>query len=164
LVSACLLGIKCNYANKAWFVKENDDEFQKGSLFPVCAEVLGGLPTPRIPSEIRGGDGHDVLYGKAIVISEKGDDVTGKFVKGAEAVLEIAQTLNVDEALLIERSPSCRCGVIFDGTFSFRYKEGDGVTCALLKRNGINVRKITVDAKDEDGQMELMRLKEKNRD
>jgi uncharacterized protein YbbK (DUF523 family) len=160
LVSACLLGIKCNYANKAWFVKEIHDEFKEGLLFPVCAEILGGLSTPRLPSEIQGGDGHDVLAGKAKVIAENGDDATEHFISGAETVLAIAKTLNIKEALFTERSPSCGCGLIFDGSFTFRYKEGDGVTCALLKQNGINVKRILVDAKDEDEQMRLMRLKE----
>ena len=160
LVSACLVGIKCNYANKSWYAEEIEKEYKTGTLFPVCAEIMGGLSTPRTPSEIQGGNGYDVLDGKAKVISENGKDVTDNFLKGAKIVLEIANTLNAKEALLIERSPSCGCGKIFDGTFSFRYKEGDGVTCALLKRNGIAIKKIMVDAKDEDEQMRKMRMNE----
>ena len=161
LVSACLLGIKCNYAGKAWFKKDIHKEFLEGDLFPVCAEVLGGLPSPRLPAEIQGGDGHDVLSGRAKVIAENGDDLTAQFRSGAEKVLETAKALKCTEALLIERSPSCGCGVIFDGTFSFRYKKGDGVTCALLKENGINITPVMVDAKEEDEQMRLFREKEK---
>ncbi|MDC7126845.1 MAG: DUF523 domain-containing protein [Spirochaetales bacterium] len=160
LVSACLLGIKCNYANKAWFVDEINKEFSKGELFPVCAEVLGGLDTPRHPSEIQIGDGYDVIDGKARVLNEIGEDVTEQFLSGAYKVLEIANTLKIEEALFIERSPSCGCDRIFDGSFSFRYKKGDGVTCALLKRNGFKVKKILVDAEYEEEQMKLFRQKE----
>lgn len=36
----------------------------------ICPEVLGGLPTPRPSAEIIGGNGDDVLDGKAKVITK----------------------------------------------------------------------------------------------
>lgn len=144
LVSACLVGVNCNYEGKNWLDPKMLEEFKKGNLFPVCPEVLGGLSVPRVPAEIQGGDGSDVLSGKAKVINEKGTDVTSQFVAGATAALKFAQTIGAKEALLIERSPSCGCGLIFDGTFSDKCVEGNGVTAALLEKNGIKVISIKV--------------------
>ncbi len=139
LVSACLLGINCNFEAKNWKNQKLLEEFAKGDLFAVCPEVLGGLPIPRVPAEIQGGDGLDVLEGKAKVVNMKGVDVTCQFVKGAYETLRIAQTVGAKEALLIEKSPSCGTGQIFDGSFSDTFRAGDGVTAALLKKNGIKV-------------------------
>ncbi len=139
IVSACLLGVKCNFEGKCWLNSQLLKEFEGGILFPVCAEVMGGLPVPRVPSEIVGGDGYDVLDGKAKVLNMDGVDVTPQFLKGAYEVLNIAKSVHAEEALLIEKSPSCGCGRIFDGTFQEKFKPGDGVTTALLKRSGIKV-------------------------
>jgi uncharacterized protein YbbK (DUF523 family) len=139
IVSACLLGVNCNFEGKNWRCPELLKAFTEGDLFPVCPEVLGGLSCPRDPSEIQGGTGADVLDGKAKVMSINGVDVTEQFLKGAQKTLEIAQSFGAKEAILIEKSPSCGAGRIFDGTFSEKFKTGDGVTAALLKRNGIRV-------------------------
>ena len=147
LVSACLLGINCNFEGKNWLNPKLFEEFAKGGLFPVCPEVLGGLPVPRVPAEIVGGDGLDVLDGKAKVVNMQGVDVTSQFLKGACEVLRIAQSIGATEALLTEKSPSCGCGLIFDGTFSDKFIEGNGVTAALLKKNGIKVTCIKVKEK-----------------
>jgi len=145
LVSACLVGVNCNFEGKNWLNPKLLEEFLKGDLFPVCPEVLGGLLVPRVPAEIQGGDGLDVLSGKAKVVNERGVDVTSQFVAGAAAALRIAQYVGAKEALLIEKSPSCGCGLIFDGTFSDKCVKGDGVTAALLKKNGIKVTAIKVE-------------------
>ena len=145
LVSACLLGVRCNYAGGSWKLPGLVEEFGSGGLFPLCPEVLGGLPVPRTPAEIQGGGGEDVLDGKARVVAEDGSDVTAAFLRGARLALDIASAVGAREAVLTERSPSCGCGVIFDGTHSFRYKRGNGVTAALLLRNGIRVRPAVVD-------------------
>jgi len=139
LVSACLLGINCNFEAKNWQNPQLIEEFKKGNLFPICPEVQGGLPVPRVPSEIQGGTGVDVIEGKAKVVNMQGEDVTEQFLKGAHEALRIAQAVGAKEALLIEKSPSCGCGYIFDGSFKDRFISGDGVTAALLKKNGIKV-------------------------
>jgi uncharacterized protein YbbK (DUF523 family) len=72
LISACLIGVNCNFEAKNWLNPELLREFTKGELFPVCPEVLGGLPVPRIPAEIVCGDGSDVLDGKAKVVNHAG--------------------------------------------------------------------------------------------
>ena len=144
LVSACLIGVNCNFEGKNWLNPKVFEEFTKGGLFPVCPEVLGGLPVPRVPAEIQGGDGADVLGGKAKVVNVQGVDVTCEFMKGASEILRIAQTIGIKEALLTEKSPSCGCGVIFDGSFSNKFTAGDGVAAALLKKNGVKVTSIKV--------------------
>ena len=145
IVSACLLGIKYNYAGSAWPVPRLIEEVNKGELFPVCPEVFGGLPSPRVPAEIQNGTGVDVIEGNAKVTTKNGDDVTAEFIRGAQETLKIAKTIGALKALLTERSPSCGCGLIFDGSFSFKFIEADGVTAALLKKNGVQVESIVVD-------------------
>ena len=98
-------------------------------LIPVCPEQLGGLPTPREPAEQR----------DEKVITKFGKDVTQNFKKGAEQVLKIAKLFGIKKAILKQKSPSCGCGKIYDGSFSGRIIKGDGVTTTLLKRNGIKV-------------------------
>jgi uncharacterized protein YbbK (DUF523 family) len=142
LVSACLLGIGCNYRGGSWPDPALAARLAEGGLFPVCPEVLGGLAVPRRPAEIQGGDGNDVLDGRARVVDDEGRDVTARFLAGAEAAAGIAKSLAVDEALLVELSPSCGCGAIYDGTFSGTRRAGDGVTAALLKRRGIKVTSV----------------------
>jgi uncharacterized protein YbbK (DUF523 family) len=139
IVSACLIGINCNYKGENKLNQRIFEEFRKGELYPVCPEVLGGLPIPRLPSETKYGTGLDVINGTAKVISKSGNDVTVSFIKGAYEVLRIAQTIGAKEAILKSRSPSCGCGKIYDGTFSDKLIDGDGVTTALLKKFGIKV-------------------------
>ncbi len=144
LISTCLLGVNCSFEGKNWLNPRLLEEFKAGGLFPVCPEVLGGLGVPRVPSEIVGGDGADVLAGKARVVNMAGVDVTAQFLQGAQRTLEIAQSVDAKEALLIEKSPSCGYGKIFDGTFTEKFRAGNGVTAALLKANGIKVTCVTV--------------------
>ena len=131
LVSACLLGICCRYdgrgnPNDAVLSLLNRDDI---TLIPVCPEQLGGLSTPRIPSERRG----------ERVVNRAGEDVTSQFIRGAEEALRIAKLYGCQVAVLKERSPSCGCGRIYDGTFSGKLTDGDGVTAELLRREGIKV-------------------------
>ncbi|MEA2516944.1 MAG: hypothetical protein QOG16_782 [Actinomycetota bacterium] len=139
LVSACLAGCACRYdgaANKASGVARLVAE---GRAIQVCPEQDGGLPTPRPPAEIVGGDGHDVLAGRARVLTRDGDDVTEMYVAGARRALEAALASGATKAILKSRSPSCGKGVIYDGSFGHATTEGDGVTTALLTQNGIEV-------------------------
>jgi len=138
LCSACLLGVQCRYDGQS---KPNEKVLElakKEILIPVCPEQLGGLPTPRVHSETTGG-GQAVLEGRGKVITKQGGDVTENFIKGAEDVLKLAKILDIKEAILKQRSPSCGSGQIQDGTFSETIIEGDGVTTALLKQNGVKV-------------------------
>jgi len=129
LVSACLLGLACRYDGCA---NENETVTALDSghvLIPFCPEIYGGLPTPREPAEIRNGR----------VVTRSGQDVTAFYEKGAAEALRLAKKLGCRCAVLQDRSPSCGCGIIHDGTFGGGLTEGDGVTAALLAQNGIRV-------------------------
>jgi len=72
-------------------------------------------------------------------MNKDGKDVTRAFIMGAEETLKITKQLNIKEFVGESKSPSCGCGRIYDGTFSGRLINGDGVTIALLRRNGIRI-------------------------
>lgn len=105
----------------------------------VCPEEDGGLGTPRPAAEIQGGDGSDVLDGRARVVTKAGVDVTQEYVAGARFALERALAVGAETAILKARSPSCGSGCIYDGTFTRTTTTGDGVTVALLQREGFTV-------------------------
>ena len=138
IVSACLVGVDCRFNGKHKMDRHLLKAFKRGELLPVCPEQLGGLPTPRVPAKIVEGDGYDVLDGKTMVINEKNEDVTENFVRGAKEVLKIAKLLDIKEAILESKSPSCGSGKLYDEASGSSVK-GDGVLTALLKRNGIHV-------------------------
>jgi uncharacterized protein YbbK (DUF523 family) len=140
LVSACLLGIRCNWKGDESYLDHKVVQLaREGLLLPVCPEQLGGLPTPRSPQEIQGGDGEAVLDGKARVVSREGVDVTAQFIRGAEETLKIARLLGITEFIGKSGSPSCSCDWIYDGSFSGGRVPGKGITAALLERNGIRL-------------------------
>jgi len=124
-----LIGVRCRYDGRSKPNRKVVELAKKEVLIPVCPEQLGGLSTPREPSERRGNR----------VLTKSGKDVTENFERGAKEVLRLAKLLCIKEAVLAQGSPSCGCGKIYDGTFSGKIVKGDGVTAALLKRNGIRV-------------------------
>lgn len=129
LVSACLLGEACRYDGKSKPVCDVISLKNKYELIPVCAEVLGGLPTPRVGAEIVGDK----------VIRADGIDVTYEYHKGAEAVLQIARENNCKIAILKTKSPSCGKGKVYDGTFTKTLTNKNGILAELLISNGISV-------------------------
>jgi uncharacterized protein YbbK (DUF523 family) len=139
LVSACLAGRRCRHDGTAAPADQVAGLVASGQAVLVCPEVEGGLGIPRPPAEIVGGDGSDVLAGRARVVTASGRDVTAAYLAGAEAVLARARSAGVTRAVLKARSPSCGCGEIYDGTFSGRRRSGQGVTAALLRRAGLEV-------------------------
>ena len=132
LISACLLGVGCRYDGRR--VEKIDSEILEKltkvyNIVPFCPEVSGGLPTPRTPSE---------RQGERVVMAD-GRDVSAEFLRGAEEAYALCLKLGCDTALLKERSPSCGVGRIYDGSFSGRLTDGDGVTAEYLKARGIRV-------------------------
>lgn len=142
IASACLVGIKCRYDGEAREDANIKKMYEDGLVVPVCPECLAKLPVPRCPSEIVGGDGKDVLAGRACVKAQDGSDRTNEFIAGAQNTLETAQKNGAERAYLKSKSPSCGLGRIYDGTFSGTLREGDGVTSALLKNHGIEVIEV----------------------
>ena len=129
LVSACLLGVSCRYDGQSKAYPLVDELCRRHEIVPVCPEIMGGLPTPRVPAERQG----------ARVVTKAGGDVTAQYRRGAEEVLRLAQKLGCTVAVLKERSPSCGSGHIYDGTFSGTLTDGWGVAAELLRRHGIRV-------------------------
>ncbi|MFI8708850.1 DUF523 domain-containing protein [Bacillus sp. NPDC077411] len=139
VISACLAGIACRYDGNDNFVTKIQELLEKEETILICPEVLGGLPTPRMPAEIIGGNGDDVLDGKAKVIDRSGNDVTEIFIAGAYKALDQIKDLNPEYIILKERSPSCGSSVIYTGEFNGQKQDGYGVTTALFKRHGFTV-------------------------
>lgn len=129
LVSACLLGVSCRYDGKS---KANEAVLalrEKYNLIPVCPEVFGGLPTPRVPSER--------IADK--VMMEDGHDVTENYMRGADEAVRLCELYGIKIAILKERSPSCGKGKIYDGTFSGTLTPRDGVAAERLMAIGVRV-------------------------
>ena len=127
LVSMCLLGVPCRYDGKSRPDAAVTALSAAHELVPVCPEQLGGLPTPRTPAERRG----------ARVVTRDGRDVTQAYLDGAQRALDLARTLGCEAAVLKERSPSCGCGDIYDGTFTGTVVPGNGVAAELLLSHGV---------------------------
>ncbi len=129
LVSACLFGVHCRYDGKSCLDHQIKFLKRRHHLILVCPEVRGGLKTPREPAE--------KLNGR--VVTAAGDDVTDEYQQGAQETLALARRFGCRYAVLKERSPSCGCGPIYDGSFTGRLIAGRGITAELLSRNGIRV-------------------------
>lgn len=132
IVSACLLGLATRYDGKSKpSISEEDLKrlSEKYHLIPVCPEIYGGLPTPRIPSE---------RIGERVVMKD-GTDVTENYTKGAHETLSVCKLLGVKKALLKAKSPSCSKTGVYDGSFTGTLVDGLGVTTELLIKNGIEV-------------------------
>ncbi len=131
LISACLLGEPCRYDGLSRPLPDEtlDRLMHEHTLIPVCPEQLGGLPTPRTPSERQGGR----------VVMRDGKDVTAAYERGAQIACALAMQTGAEAAILKARSPSCGSGKIYDGTFSGTLTDGDGVTAAAVKQLGIPV-------------------------
>ena len=129
LVSACLLGESCRYDGKSKPCERVIALSDTYNLIPICPEVMGGLPTPRTPSEICG----------ELVLMKDGRDVTENYNRGAQEALKLARENACTLAILKEKSPSCGSGLIHNGLFDGSLVEGDGITAKLFKQAGIRV-------------------------
>ena len=129
LVSKCLMGENCRYKGDNCRNERILELAKKHTLIGVCPEVMGGLPTPRAPGE-RVGDK---------VIANTGADVTAEYELGALKALEIAKESGVELCVFKAKSPSCGCGIIYDGSFTGKLIPGDGVTVELFKKHGYKV-------------------------
>jgi uncharacterized protein YbbK (DUF523 family) len=129
VVSACLAGFKCRWDGTAYPCQKVIKLVEQGKAIPVCPEQLGGFPTPRIPAEQKGNK----------VFNKDGKDLTKAFLKGAQEALKVAKLNNCEEAILKSKSPSCGSGRVYDGTFSGKLINSDGVLAGLLKKNGVKV-------------------------
>ncbi len=141
LVSACLMGVKVRYNGSAlelesvWLQRL----WQENRVHTFCPEMAAGLPVPRPCAEIIGGNGHDVLAGRAEVRDSEGRSISGEFLLAAGKTLDFCRKNAIVLAVLTENSPSCGSNSIYNGTFKGQKIRGCGVTTALLVQNGIRV-------------------------
>ena len=126
MVSACLAGENCKYNGGNNRNEKVLQLMEENEVITVCPEQIGGLPTPRVPSEIR--------YG--VVTAKDGRIVDVEFRAGAAMCLEIAVREQPDLIVLQSRSPSCGVKQRYDGTFSGTLIDGAGVTAQLLIEHG----------------------------
>ncbi|WP_088102065.1 DUF523 domain-containing protein [Halalkalibacter urbisdiaboli] len=139
LVSSCLAGLEVRYNGSHCLEQSLAQLVTDNKALPICPELLGGFVTPREPAEVIGGDGEDVLKGKARVVERTGKDVTDLYLKGAQLTLEKAQELQATFIVLKDYSPSCGSSMIYNGSFQQHKIDGVGVTAALLKKHGIRI-------------------------
>lgn len=139
LVSSCLAGLEVRYNGTHSLDNRICKLIEENKAITVCPELLGGFSIPREPAEIIGGTGEDVLDGKAKVIEKSGTDVTELYIKGAYETLKTAKEVKARIVVLKEYSPSCGSSMIYNGEFKGKKIIGNGVTTALLKRNGLQV-------------------------
>lgn len=126
-VSACLLGENCKYNGGNNYSSVLEKILENHDVLTICTEVLGGLPTPRLPAEIV----------KGLVLTKDGRSVDKEFRKGAEKALELVKKSGANLVALQSRSPSCGVGKIYDGSFTGKLIEGDGIFVMELNKEGI---------------------------
>jgi len=134
IVSACLAGEKCRYDGNSNTIDAIMNLVKNGTAIPVCPEMLGGLPAPRVRCEL-----HKDIDGSMEIKGEDGNTYTDPFIRGAEMALNTAEENGITKAILKHRSPSCGCGLIYDGTFTGKLIEGNGIAAGLFLKSGINV-------------------------
>ena len=129
LVSACLLGVNCKYNGSNNYNEAVMNYLKDKEVIPICPEIMGGLPTPRLPAEIKDGK----------VFNKNGEDLTAFFKKGAIETLNLAKKLGVKKALLKSKSPSCGYKKIYDGSFKEILIDAHGITAELLINNNFEI-------------------------
>ena len=137
VVSSCLTGKKCRYNATDSFNIQLYEEL--GNYIDICPELLGGFGTPWPPCEIVSGTARDVLAGTGKIADKNGKDITSDMLKGAMLALEFCKNNNVRRAYLKQNSPTCGFGKIYDGSFSGKLIEGNGIFAELLIAAGIDV-------------------------
>jgi uncharacterized protein YbbK (DUF523 family) len=130
VVSACLLGVRCNHRGAASASDEVIALRSTHRVIGICPETAGGLPTPRPAAELQP-DGR--------VVTADGADVTDAYERGAAAAVAIARAAGAERAILKARSPSCGCEQVYDGTFTRTLRGGEGVTARALREAGLAV-------------------------
>lgn len=129
LVSACLVGRNCKYSGGNNYSQKVMDFLKDKEVIEVCPEVLAGMSIPRPRVEI--------LNGK--LIDEFGNDVDEKYRNGVAEALKQIEGQDIDLAILQSRSPTCGVKQIYDGTFSGKLLDGQGVLAEALIKAGYKV-------------------------
>ena len=129
LASACLCGQAVRYDGTSCLYPALKELAETGLAVPFCPECEGGLSVPRLPAECW----------KGRVVRSDGTDCTAAFEEGARRALVLCREKGCVAAVLKENSPSCGVHRVYDGSFSGRKVEGEGITARLLRSGGIRV-------------------------
>ncbi len=138
MVSACLAGMNCRYDGTSSPDAYVMELVKSENIKLFCPECLGGMIEKRPPSELVDA-ASEVLSGEGKVLSKQGDDMTERFLRGAKKSLEMAKMYNPDKIIFKAKSPSCGVGYVYDGSFSGKLVEGNGVCAQLMMDNGFEV-------------------------
>jgi uncharacterized protein YbbK (DUF523 family) len=138
LVSACLLGLLSRYDGRTKHHDQVLDFLRRNNLrpVPVCPEQLAGLPTPRAKTFFLSGSGTEILDGNGRMVQKSGRDMNTLFIRGAEETMKVVRLTGCRQALFKEGSPSCGVHRVYREE---AIVQGQGVTTALLRRNGLRV-------------------------
>ena len=139
LVSACLAGVKTRYDGEDRLNEKIRALVVSGKAIPLCPEVMGGRGIPRESVEITGGSGEQVLEGAARVVDKKGADHTGEILLGVWEFVRAAKSMGVTKVILKTKSPTCGYKKIYDGTFTGKMINGNGVLSAALEKESIKI-------------------------
>ena len=138
-VSACLAGVKTRYDGTDRLDEKIRALVVSGAAIPLCPEVLGGRFIPREAVEIAGGSGAQVLSGKARVVDKNGGDHTKEILEGVDEFIKAAKAMGVTAVILKTKSPTCGYKKIYDGTFTGKMIDGNGVLAAALEKEAIKI-------------------------
>lgn len=144
LLSGCLASWPCGVDGTDYGLGASLREMVELPTFlalPFCPEQHA-LGTPRTMPDIHGGDGVDVVAGRARVLDEHGTDLTDAMLAGARAMCAFALEARAELAILTDVSAACGTQVISDGCRLVpvrRYQKGVGVAAALLLEAGLPV-------------------------
>jgi uncharacterized protein YbbK (DUF523 family) len=139
LVSACLAGARIRYDGTDRLDIRIRDLVSAKKAIPLCPELLGGRSVPRAAVEIKGGAGQQVMSGTAKVVDKNGNDHTQEILDGVKEFMKAVKNHNIEAVILKSKSPACGFGKIYDGTFTGKLIDGDGVLAAELERQGIKI-------------------------
>ena len=137
IVSACLLGRRCRYNGEGRAHPGVIDFLRGKNYVALCPERLAGWGVPRPAVEFHGGGAGEVAEGKARIRDSRGRDRTAGLIKGVAKALSRAISLQVRQAILKEKSPSCGVKRVYrDG----RLRRGEGLFTRRLRQRGVRVR------------------------
>ena len=123
-ISACLCGVNTRYDGGSKLHPKCKKLLDEGKAIIICPEVFGDLSVPRVPCEIVGDK----------VINRDGEDKTIEFTRGANVALTfIKQCPSIHTIIVKDGSPSCGVHTIYDGTFTGKKIEGQGIFTRQLQ-------------------------------
>ena len=110
-----------------------------GKTKAAMEEIAGALDAELV--ELRDG----------VAYNQYGENVDAAFRAGVQKALEQIEGQQIDLVVLQSRSPTCGVKQIYDGTFSKRLIDGQGMLAAALAESGYRL----VDVEDIDSVPEL---------